>query len=56
MMKIGIVLARGSKCHHRAILANSRGTSIEIWQRMVYTVRVAFEVVFLFCIGVCYPK
>jgi hypothetical protein len=39
-----------------ASFTNSRGTSVEIWRRMVYTARVAFEVFVFFVIGVCYPK
>jgi hypothetical protein len=33
----------------------SRGTSVEIWRRIEYTVHVVFEV-FVFAYGVCYSK
>ena len=36
--------------------ANSRGTCVEIWRRMVYTVRVDFEVMVFVCVGVCHPE
>ena len=43
-------------CALAAAFTNSRGTCVEIWRRIVYTVRVAFEVMVFICIGVCYPK
>ena len=42
------------RLNHRR--ANSCGTRVEIWWRMVYTVRVTFEVFVFFVIGVYYPK